>query len=66
MLLQKCSEAEERKKAARLLKKKLKTINQKKGFGKKRDHIYRFLCGRGFSRDVIADLIREQFTGQQT
>ena len=58
VLLQKCSEAQERKKAARLLEKKLKTADQKKGFIKKRDHIYRVLYARGFSKDVITDLIR--------
>ena len=66
VLLQKCSEAGERKKAARLLEKKLKTADQKKGFIKKRDHIYRVLYARGFSKDVITDLIRDQFAGQQT
>jgi regulatory protein len=58
ILLQKCTEDEERKKAGRLLEKKLKTVNREKEARKKRDHIYRFLYSRGFSRDLIADLIR--------
>lgn len=59
ILLQKCSEVEERKKAARLLGKKMKTSNQEKEAEKKRDNIYRFLYARGFSKDVIIDLIRD-------
>ena len=59
ILLQKCSEVEERQKAARLLEKKMKTAHQEKEAGKKRDNIYRFLYSRGFSKDVITDLIRD-------
>jgi regulatory protein len=59
ILLQKCSEVEERKKAARLLGKKMKASNQEKEAAKKRDNIYRFLYARGFSKDVITDLIRD-------
>jgi len=59
ILLQKCSEVEERKKAARLLGKKMKTSNQEKEAAKKRDNIYRFLYARGFSKDVITDSIRD-------
>lgn len=58
ILLQKCTEDEERKKAARLLEKKLKASNREKEARKKRDNIYRFLYSRGFSKDLIADLIR--------
>jgi regulatory protein len=59
ILLQKCSEVEERKKAARLLGKKMKASNQEKEAAKRRDNIYRFLYARGFSKDVITDLIRD-------
>jgi regulatory protein len=58
ILLQKCTEDQERKKAGRLLGKKLKTANREKEARKKRDNIYRFLYSRGFSKDLIADLIR--------
>jgi SOS response regulatory protein OraA/RecX len=57
--LQKFSEVEERKKAARLLGKKMKASNQEKEAAKRRDNIYRFLYARGFSKDVITDLIRD-------
>ena len=46
-------------KAAGLLGKKMKTSNQEKKRLKKRDNIYRFLYARGFSKDVIIDLIRD-------
>jgi regulatory protein len=59
ILLQKCSEVEERKKAARLLGKKMKASNQEKEAAKRRDNIYRFLYARGFSKDLITDLIRD-------
>ena len=59
ILLQKCSEVEERKKAARLLEKKIKTSNQEKAAEKKRNNIYRYFYARGFSKDIITDLIRD-------
>ncbi len=60
MLVQKCAEVEERKKAARLLEKRMKTAKREKKAEKKRDTIYRFLYSRGFSKAVVNDLIRDQ------
>jgi regulatory protein len=60
MVLQKCAEVEERKKAARLLEKRMKIINRAQAAEKKRDNLYRFLYSRGFSKDVITEVMRDQ------
>jgi regulatory protein len=65
LLLKKCSEVEERKKAARLLEKRIKTADREKKVGKKRDHVYRLLYSRGFSKDVITELIRDLRSGKK-
>ena len=58
-LLQNYSEADERKNAGRLLEKKQDTFARESDPQKKSDKIYRFLYSRGFSKDVISDLIRD-------
>ena len=50
---------EERRNADKLLEKKMKTFNREEDLKKRRDKIYRFLYSRGFSKDIIADLIRD-------
>ena len=58
-LLENYAKIEERKNADKLLEKKMKTFNREEDLKKRRDKIYRFLYSRGFSQDIIADLIRD-------
>jgi regulatory protein len=52
------SEADERENAGKLLEKKKERFEREPDPRKKSDKIYRFLYSRGFSKDVITDLIR--------
>jgi regulatory protein len=58
ILVESCSEIDERENASRILHKKMKAFNRVEGAKKRRDKIFRFLNSRGFSETVIADLIR--------
>jgi regulatory protein len=58
ILDQSVSEADERKDAARILKKNIKRFKREKDRLKRRDKIYRFLHARGFARGVIAENIK--------
>lgn len=57
-LLQNYSEADERENGSKLLEKKRETFERQTDPQKKSDKIYRFLYSRGYSKDVISDLIR--------
>jgi regulatory protein len=59
-LLESYAKIEERKNADKLLQKKMKTFNREQDLKKRRDKIYRFLYSRGFNKDVITDLLRDQ------
>ena len=59
ILLESYDTIEERRSAAKLLQKKMKTFNREEDLKKRRDKIYRFLYSRGFNKDIIADLIRD-------
>jgi len=52
-------ETDEREGAERILKKNIKRFEREKDSAKRRDKIYRFLHARGFSQEVIADLIKQ-------
>lgn len=60
ILLENYAKIEERKNADKLLEKKMKTFNREEDLTKRRDKIYRFLYSRGFNKDVITDLLRDQ------
>ena len=57
-LLQNYSEADERDNGSKLLEKKRKTFERQTDPQKKSDKIYRFLYSRGFSKEIIIDLLR--------
>ena len=57
-LLENYPEADERENAGKLLQKKMETFEREVDLKKRREKMYRFLYARGFSTDVIADLIR--------
>ncbi len=52
------SDADEREGAERILKKNIKRFERQSDRKKRRDKIYRFLYARGFSQEVIAEIIR--------
>jgi len=58
ILIENYAEIEERKNADKLMGKKMKAFNQEEDLKKRRDKIYRFLYSRGFTKDIIADLLR--------
>ena len=58
LLLENYSEADERKNAAKMLEKKMRTLEQEAHLKKRKQKIYRFLHSRGFSLDIISKLIR--------
>jgi len=58
ILIENYAEIEERKNADKLIGKKMKAFNQEEDLKKRRDKIYRFLYSRGFTKDIIADLLR--------
>jgi SOS response regulatory protein OraA/RecX len=60
ILLENYAKIEERENADKLLEKKMKTFNREEDLTKRRDKIYRFLYSRGFNKDVITDLLRDQ------
>jgi len=57
-LLQNYSEADESKNAGKLLEKKKERFAREPDPQKKSDKIYRFLYSRGFSKEIIIDLLR--------
>ena len=52
------SDADEREGAERILKKNTKRFERQNDLKKRRGKIYRFLYARGFSQEVIAEIIR--------
>jgi regulatory protein len=52
------SATDESEAAERVLKKNLKRFEREKDLQRRRDKIYRFLQARGFSRDVITEIIK--------
>jgi len=60
ILIENYAEIEERNNTDKLMGKKMKAFNREEDLKKRRDKIYRFLYSRGFDKDVIADLIRDQ------
>jgi SOS response regulatory protein OraA/RecX len=60
ILLENYTKTEERKNAGKLLEKKMKTFNREEDLKKRRDKMYRFLFSRGFNKDLITGLIRNQ------
>jgi regulatory protein len=58
LLLENYPEADERENAGKLLEKKKETLKPEADLKKNRAKMYRFLSARGFSKDVISDLIR--------
>jgi regulatory protein len=60
ILLENYPEVDEHNNARKLLEKRLKTFYREEDPKKRRDKIYRFLYSRGFNKDIIVDLIRDQ------
>ena len=58
ILDQSVSEADERRGAARILKKNIKRFEREKDRIKRRDKIYRFLHARGFPPGIIAEYLK--------
>lgn len=63
LLLENYPEADERKNAVKILEKKRQTFESEADPRKRKEKMYRFLCARGFSKDVIGDLMRSELAG---
>jgi len=59
LLLENYPEADERENAGKMLEKKRQTFEPEEDLKKRKEKTYRFLCSRGFSKDVITNLIRD-------
>jgi regulatory protein len=60
LLLENYSEADERENAVKMLEKKRETVDPEADLKKRREKLYRFLYSRGFSKDLITNLILHQ------
>jgi regulatory protein len=59
LLLENYPEAEERENAGRILEKKRETFEREEDKKKSREKMFRFLTSRGFSKDIIAEVVRD-------
>jgi len=59
LLLENYPEADERENAGKILEKKRETFEREEDQKKSREKMYRFLCSRGFNKDIIAEVIRD-------
>ena len=58
LLLENYPEADERENAGKILEKKRQTFERKEDKKKSREKMIRFLTSRGFSKDIIRDLVK--------
>lgn len=58
LLLENYPEADERENAGKILEKKRQTFEREKDKKKSKEKMVRFLTSRGFSKDIIAEVVR--------
>jgi regulatory protein len=59
LLLENYLEADERENAGKILEKKRETFEREEDKKKSREKMFRFLTSRGFSKDIIAEVVRD-------
>jgi len=59
LLLENYPEADERENAGKILEKKRETFEREEDKKKSREKMFRFLTSRGFSKDIIAGVVRD-------